>query len=122
MIALFGLGRWDISDGLEQAPIVEPVDPFEGGVFNGFKGFPWSSPMDEFGLVETVDGFGQGVVVAVPDTADRRFDAGQAEPLGIADGQVLAAPVRVMDQSGFPGWPALAWTSRRASPTGRHGR
>src|SRR4051794_2793443 len=69
MIALFGLGRWDISDGLEQAPIVEPVDPFEGGVFNGFKGFPWSSPVDEFGLVETVDGFGQGVVVAVPDTA-----------------------------------------------------
>src|SRR5688572_31219780 len=81
MIALFGLGRWDIPDGLEQAPVVEPVDPFESGVFNGFKGFPWSSPVDEFGLVETVDGFGQGVVVAVPDTADRRFDAGQAEPL-----------------------------------------
>jgi hypothetical protein len=31
MIALFGLGWWDISDGLEQASIVEPVEPFESG-------------------------------------------------------------------------------------------
>jgi hypothetical protein len=31
VIARFGLGGWDISDRLEQAAVVEPVDPFEGG-------------------------------------------------------------------------------------------
>jgi hypothetical protein len=31
--------------------------------------------LDQFGLVETVDRFGQGVVVAVALAADRRFEA-----------------------------------------------
>jgi len=63
MIALFSLGWWNISDGLEQAAVVEPVDPFEGCVFHGFKRFPWPPPVDDLRLVEAVDGFGQGVVV-----------------------------------------------------------
>ena len=33
-------------------------------------------PMDDFGLVEAVDGLSQGVVIAVAHTADRRLDAG----------------------------------------------
>jgi hypothetical protein len=31
--------------------------------------------MDDLGLVEAVDGLGQGVVIAVAHTADRRLDA-----------------------------------------------
>jgi hypothetical protein len=52
MIALFGLCGRDISDRFEQAAVVEPVDPFEGCIFHGFKGFPWPSPMDDLRLVE----------------------------------------------------------------------
>lgn len=33
MIALLGLGGRNISDGFEQAAVVEPVNPFEGRVF-----------------------------------------------------------------------------------------
>ena len=51
-----GLGfcRWDVSDWLEQAAVIEPVDPFEGGVFNGIDGFPRAFPPDDFGLVESI--------------------------------------------------------------------
>jgi hypothetical protein len=37
-------------------------------------------------------------LTAVSDTADGRLDAGIRQPLGVADGQVLRAPVAMMDQ------------------------
>ena len=70
VVAFFGFGRRDIADGLEETAVVEPVDPFESSVFDSFEGSPWSSPVDDLGLVETVDGLGQGVVVAVSNAAD----------------------------------------------------
>ena len=55
--------------------------------------------MDDLGLVETVDRFGQGVVVAVADAADRRLDPGLGQALGVFDRDVLAAAIAVMDQA-----------------------
>jgi hypothetical protein len=34
-IASLGLGWRNISDGFELSAVVEPIDPFEGGVFDG---------------------------------------------------------------------------------------
>jgi hypothetical protein len=48
--------------------------------------------MDDFGLVEAVDRFGEGVVVAVADAADRGLDAGLGQAFGVFDRDVLAAP------------------------------
>ncbi len=48
-----------VADGFEQAAVVEPVDPFEGGILHGFEAAPWASPVDEFGIVEAVDRLGQ---------------------------------------------------------------
>ena len=45
--------------------------------------------MDQFGLVEAVDSFCQGIVVAVALAADGRLDTGLDEALGVADGNVL---------------------------------
>lgn len=59
----------DVSDVFEEAPVIEPIDPFESGEFNGFDVSTWSAPVDHLGLVESVDAFGQGVVVTVPDAA-----------------------------------------------------
>ena len=42
---------------------------------------------------------GQGVVIAVAHAADRRLDAGLRETLGVVDGNVLAAPVAVMNEA-----------------------
>ena len=54
-----------VVQGLVQAGCVPPVDPLRRGQFDGFDGLPQVFGMDEFGLVEPVDGFGQGVVVGV---------------------------------------------------------
>jgi len=41
----------------------------------------------------------RGIVVAVADAADRRFDAGMLQALGVLDRQVLNTSVAVMDQA-----------------------
>ena len=52
--------------------------------------------MDDFGLEETVDGLGQRVVVGIADAADRAFDPGFGEPLGVANRKVLHAAIAVV--------------------------
>ena len=64
--------RWDVSDGFEKAPVVEPVDVFEGGVLDLVEVLPRSAFVDEFCLVQTDDGFGEGVIVGIANRADRR--------------------------------------------------
>ena len=52
LVALFierflGLGWRDVSDWLQQASIVEPVDPFQGFPFHGICCFPRAQPVDD---------------------------------------------------------------------------
>lgn len=58
--------------------------------------------MDHFGLVQPVDGLGQRVVVGIADAAEGGFDAGIAQPLGVADRHVLHAAIRVVNQLAIP--------------------
>jgi hypothetical protein len=58
VVSFFGLGWRDIPDGLQKAAVVEPVDPFQCGELHSFEVAPWSSPMDDLGLVKTVYRFG----------------------------------------------------------------
>jgi len=69
----FCLGGRDISNRFEQSTIVEPVDPLEGSEFDRFGTSPWATPVDHLGLEQTVDRFGERIVVAVSDAANRRF-------------------------------------------------
>ncbi len=62
--------------------------------------------MDQLGFVEAVDGFGEGIVVAVTDAANRRLDARLGKPLGILDLDVLHT-ITVMDEATAPDGPAL---------------
>ena len=82
IILIFGFGRRDVADGLQQSAMVEPVDPFEGRVFHRFERSPGPTAMDDLGLVETVDRLGQSVVVAVGDAADRGLDPGLDQAVG----------------------------------------
>ena len=103
----FGFSVRDVADGAEQAAIIEPVVPIEGGVFDGLERSPRAAPVDHLSLVEAVDRFGQRVVVAVADAADRRIDPGFGQALGVFDRQVLDAAVAVMHEApslgGLPG-------------------
>jgi hypothetical protein len=56
-------------------------------------------PVDEFGLVEAVDRLGAGVVVRVADAADGRDEARLDQTLGVPDGDVLDAPIAVVDEA-----------------------
>src|SRR6476619_1590892 len=88
----------DVSDGLQEPPVVEPVDPFQGRELDSLEAAPWPAPMDHLGLVETVDGFGESIVIGISDTADRRLDTSFSQALGVLDGYVLAAPVAVVHE------------------------
>ena len=79
--------------------MVEPGHPFERCELHGLLRFPWRATVDEFGLVEPVDGLGQGVVVAVALGAHGRLDASLGQALGVPDADVLRAPVGVANQA-----------------------
>ena len=104
IVARFGLGGRDISDRLEQAAFVEPIDPFEGCELDGLEVAPWPTPMDEFGLVETVDRLGQRVVVGVADASDRRDEARLDQALGGLDRDGLDAPDALLFVKRRFGW------------------
>src|SRR5205807_10582372 len=96
--SVFGLGRRNVADGLQEPSVVEPIDPFQGRELDGLEAAPWPAPMDHLGLVETVDGFGESIVVGISDAADRRFDACFGQALGVFDRDVLAAPVAMVHE------------------------
>ena len=60
----------------------------------------WRGPWPGWGRVSPGrdDAFGERVVIGIADTADRGVDACLGQPLGVADRQVLAASVTIMDQ------------------------
>ena len=63
--------------------MVEPGDPSQGRHLHRFTPLPRAPAMDQFGLVQSVDGLGQRVVVAITLTADRWRDAGLGKPLAV---------------------------------------
>ncbi len=80
----------NIADGLQDAPVVESIDPCEGNKFASLEGFP-GTPVDEFALIEAVDGLGECVVVRIVDAAERWLDAGFGQAFSVFDRDTLAA-------------------------------
>ena len=70
VVALLGLGRRDVADGLQEPSVVEAIDPFEGGELDGLEAAIRSAPMDHLGFVEAVDGFGESIVIRISNTTD----------------------------------------------------
>jgi hypothetical protein len=74
-VVLLLILRWGCpSDRLEEPFAVEPMDPFEGGEFDGLEAAPGAAPTDDLGLVQAVDRLREGVVVSVADAADGAGD------------------------------------------------
>lgn len=97
---LNGLGKetgfrfcWrDVADRLEQAAMVEPVDPFQRCELDSLEAAPGAAAMDDLGLEQTDHGLGQGIVIAVANAANRRLDTGFGQAFSVLDRHVLAAP------------------------------
>ena len=58
----------DVAAVLEQANVVEPIDPCRGGVFNLIDPMPRPFVADHFSLVEAIVGLGERTVVGGADT------------------------------------------------------
>lgn len=97
----------DISDWLQQSFVVEPIDPFQCCKLDSLEGSPRATPVDHLSLVKAVDGFGQSIVIAVTDAANRRFDASFGQSLGIFYGYILATPVAVVNKSALMNRPSF---------------
>jgi len=54
-----------VDDLAMQAPVVEPVDVAQGGELNIVEPLPWSLAVDELPFVKAVEGFGEGIVIAL---------------------------------------------------------
>ena len=65
VVEIFELCWRDVAELAEQAAVVEPVDPFEGGEFEVVEAPPGALVANQFGLVGPEHRFGQGVVVGV---------------------------------------------------------
>ena len=89
VVALLGFCRRNISDGRQEPPVVEPVHPFESGELNGLEASPWPASVDHLGLVKTVDGFGEGIVIGISDAADRGLYACFSQALSVLNGSAL---------------------------------
>jgi hypothetical protein len=59
---LLGFGRRYVTDGLQESPVVEPVYPFQRRELDGFERPLWPASMDDLGLVETVNRFGENSI------------------------------------------------------------
>ena len=70
---LLCFGGRDVSAGLKQSAVVEPIDPFEGFPLDPVDGASWCSPADDLGFVKPVDGLGQGSVIGITDASNRGF-------------------------------------------------
>src|SRR5664279_2832391 len=84
--------------------VVEPSYPFQRRKLDCLFGLPRRAAMNQLGLVEPIDSFCQGVVVAVALGAHRRLDASFGQALAVANRHVLRSPVRMMNQAAVPLW------------------
>jgi len=69
--------------------MVEPVDPFKRGVFDGVKISPRTTAMNDLRLKQANDRFGERVVVRIADAAHRGLRTGLGQALGVPDRQIL---------------------------------
>jgi hypothetical protein len=65
VVAVFELGGWDASVVFEEAAVVEPVDPCQGGELEVVEAASGAAVAHELGLVEADDALRERVVVAV---------------------------------------------------------
>src|SRR6266550_2242715 len=95
--------RRNVADRLEKPAMVEPVDPFQRRVLNSLEVPPRTAAVNDFGLEQTDDGFGERVVVRIAYAAHPWLCTCLGQTFGIPDRQILTAAVAVMHDTLDPG-------------------
>jgi hypothetical protein len=87
-VELLQLDAWDVAERFVEAVVVEPADPFDGRELQ-LRARARDAVGDQLGLVGVHERFGERVVQAVADGADRREHEVIVERLGVVDARVL---------------------------------
>ena len=97
----FELGGWDVAAVAVEPVVVEPVHPAERFEFELVDVVPAGGvgSVDALGLVESVDCFGEGVVVRICDGADRGSRSDLVESFGETNRRELRAGVGIKPKS-----------------------
>ena len=91
IVDLFEFRGWQVTAVLVESPVVEPVD-IDGRLGANVRGItPGPLWLDQLGLVEAIDRFGERIVMRITDGADRRVDSLGDKPVGETHRGVLAA-------------------------------
>ena len=86
VVSGFHLGRRQVAAVLVEAAVVEPVDPFGGGELDVVDVAPGASSLDQLGLVEAVDRFGQGVDASIDGKSSGRHGVVDRGPRAVRPG------------------------------------
>ncbi|MBB5696113.1 hypothetical protein FHS87_004183 [Roseomonas pecuniae] len=89
VIARLGFSRWHVADRLEEAVVVEPVHPLEGGVLDSFQRPPRAAAADDLGLEQPDHRLGERVVIGIANAPDGRLDPGVEQPFRVPNADVL---------------------------------
>src|SRR5262252_617317 len=93
------LGRRPVVGCTMETLVVPPVDPFAGRKLDMLGRSPGPATVDQLRLVEPMDRLRDGIVEAVPLGAHRTDGACLRQPVRVANGQVLHAPVGMVDEA-----------------------
>ena len=63
VVRRFQLCRWHMVIRLQEPPVIEPVDPLEGGELHSLEVAPGTALADQLGLVQPDDRLGERIVV-----------------------------------------------------------
>jgi hypothetical protein len=80
--------------------MIEPIHSLERGEFHGLEVPPRPEPTNHLGFEEADDGFGERLVVRIPETADGGREAGVGQSIGVAHREVLRAAIALMHEPG----------------------
>ncbi|PYE29820.1 hypothetical protein C8J37_1403 [Rhizobium sp. PP-WC-1G-195] len=84
IVSFFCLGWRYVADGLQKAAVVEPIYPFQCCELHGPEVAPWSSPVDDLGLVKTDDRFGESVEAPISVNARKAGKRTECRDIGIS--------------------------------------
>jgi hypothetical protein len=91
VVGLLKLDWCDVSVLFVEPGVVEPVDVVQGGDLDFLDGLAGLVGIDQLGLVQPHNGLREGVVIGVPDGADRRRNPYRGEAFGERYRRVLGS-------------------------------
>src|SRR5215212_721413 len=100
MVTELEVGRGEVAEGgMAALAVVEGLDVLEDGRLCLLPGGPGLT-VEQLGLEGGEEALGDGVVPTGAGATDALAQVVGSQPVGVGTGQVLGAPIRVVDQAG----------------------